>query len=428
MLTNRDLASLIWIAVILIVSIAWPKTRPILRTLVGALLSRLFLILISLYLAWMILVVAAAYAVGLWGMDLLKDTVVWLVTVGLVLLFKINDATSPGFYRHRLRKVGLLGIVLGFYLNLAVLPLVGEIVLQPITAWVVFASSMGAHDPRYAAAKKIGDRLQTLIGLALLALVALWLASNWRTLDPASIGLSLLLPVWLTIGALPFVYVLSVVFNYDSALRRLDWMAEGHRAGWKAKLALALGFRLRLRELNSPGHNYAWGLARAKSLRDGLQVIGDHRRSLRQAEADKRQAEERLRDYAGVSGTDEDGRQLDQREFVETRRALRWIATCQMGWYRHPGAKYERDLLDILSTDTSLKGLPADHGIQLVVAKNRRSWYAWRRTIGGYCFAIGAAKAPPDQWLYDGPEPPTGFPGKDPIWGTAPFGPDAANW
>jgi hypothetical protein len=81
-----------------------------------------------------------------------------------------------------------------------------------------------------------------------------------------------------------------------------------------------------------------------------------------------------------------------------------------------------------MEPDFMLKNLPADHGIHLVVAKNRQSWYAWRRTISGYCFAIGAAKAPPDQWLYDGQEPPKGFPGKDPIWGAAPFGPDAMNW
>jgi hypothetical protein len=191
---------------------------------------------------------------------------------------------------------------------------------------------------------------------------------------------------------------------------------------------LVLGFRLHLRDLNSPGRNCAWKLARVSSLREGLRVVSDHRRSLRQAEANERDAEQRLRDFAGVEGTDEEGRQLDQREFSDTRDALQWIATCQMGWYRTLGGQYKPDLLEILAYDSSLKRLPTDHGIHLVVAKNRRSWYAWRRTVSGYCFAIGAAKAPPDQWLYDGPEPPKGFPGRDPVWGSAPFGPDEANW
>ena len=39
----------------------------------------------------------------------------------------------------------------------------------------------------------------------------------------------------------------------------------------------------------------------------------------------------------------------------------------------------------------------------------------------GWCFAIGAAGPPPNQWEYDGPEPPKGYPGEDVSWGDGPF-------
>jgi hypothetical protein len=51
------------------------------------------------------------------------------------------------------------------------------------------------------------------------------------------------------------------------------------------------------------------------------------------------------------------------------------------------------------------------------VAKNGKAWYAWRRTVTGWCFAIGAAGPPPDRWEYDGPEPPGRFPSKGRGWG-----------
>ena len=58
-----------------------------------------------------------------------------------------------------------------------------------------------------------------------------------------------------------------------------------------------------------------------------------------------------------------------------------------------------------------------------------QSWYAWRRTVTGWCFAIGAAGPPPEQWEYDGPEPPAGFPGEDPAWGSHAFSEEAnRNW
>ena len=55
------------------------------------------------------------------------------------------------------------------------------------------------------------------------------------------------------------------------------------------------------------------------------------------------------------------------------------------------------------------------------VAEDGQRWLAYRRTISGWCFAIGAAGPPPGQWEYDGQDPPTGFPGEEPVWGDIPF-------
>jgi hypothetical protein len=199
--------------------------------------------------------------------------------------------------------------------------------------------------------------------------------------------------------------------------------------GWKAKTALVLGFRLAARDMDPLAATKAcWELARTKSVREGLKIVADYRRSLREAEAAKKRAADRLRDNAGLIGTDEEGRQLDQREFAETCDVLDWIATSQIGWYRNRSeGGYRPEMLETLASYITSHGLPADHGIHLAVSKNRKAWYAWRRTVSGWCFAIGSAKASPDEWRYDGAEPPTGYPGKDPSWGPAPFE-QTINW
>jgi hypothetical protein len=133
--------------------------------------------------------------------------------------------------------------------------------------------------------------------------------------------------------------------------------------------------------------------------------------------------------YVGVPGTDDEGRRLDRREFNETTAALRWLATCQMGWHRNRGGRYRPDMLGILNHDFKSHGLPEEHGITMHVSKDGQSWWAWRQTITGWCFAIGAAGPPPDQWEFDGPEPPHAFPGKDKRWGDTRFSlPSNRNW
>lgn len=54
--------------------------------------------------------------------------------------------------------------------------------------------------------------------------------------------------------------------------------------------------------------------------------------------------------------------------------------------------------------------LPRPSDIRIVIAADGQRWYAARRTITGHWFAIGAAASPPDQWLFDGTDAPSGFP------------------
>ena len=45
------------------------------------------------------------------------------------------------------------------------------------------------------------------------------------------------------------------------------------------------------------------------------------------------------------------------------------------------------------------------------VADDGQSWWAQRRTIRGWVFAIGAAAPPPSQQFFNGPEPHEAGPG-----------------
>lgn len=150
-------------------------------------------------------------------------------------------------------------------------------------------------------------------------------------------------------------------------------------------------------------------------------VVADFQESRRDKERAAAEEQERLRRYAGSDDTDAEGRRLDRREFNETTKALYWLAECMEGWYSNEDRgpkRYRADLLEVFDPDFfKTYGLPEDHGVIIKVAKNGKAWYAWRRTVTGWCFAIGAAGPPPDRWEYDGPEPPERFPSKGRGWG-----------
>ena len=106
----------------------------------------------------------------------------------------------------------------------------------------------------------------------------------------------------------------------------------------------------------------------------------------------ERAAQRRLVENAGLVGTDQDGKQLDQREHAETREALRRLANYQMGHYRNLH-RYRKDkqFAGIVEFAAEQFDLPTPTDIQLHVSADGQSWYAERETITGYWFAIGAA-------------------------------------
>ena len=138
------------------------------------------------------------------------------------------------------------------------------------------------------------------------------------------------------------------------------------------------------------------------------------------AEAAARQEADNLVKYAGVEGTDVEGRQLDRREFKETADALEWLHSMQQGWFSREG-RYRTDFCDAFSSPGFRRRLPEDHGIKVGVSRSGHSWFGWRRTPSGWFFAVGASGTMRDEWYYDGPELPTTLPGKGKGWAAEPF-------
>jgi hypothetical protein len=59
-----------------------------------------------------------------------------------------------------------------------------------------------------------------------------------------------------------------------------------------------------------------------------------------------------------------------------------------VGWYqREPTGRYKPNVGDVNSV--LAQRLPAERGIVMKVCTDGRAWYAWRRTVSGWVFAVG---------------------------------------
>ena len=426
MLNDRELATLVWLSAGVLWASSKPSIRESLVRVVNAFLKSQILVSLLAMLAWVGLELWVGVRVGLWNTALAKGTILWTLGSAGVLLFNCTQIDSDGNDEHFFRRtiLGTVGVAafVEFFLNLYVMSLPTEVVFQIVVAVPSLIVAVAGQKPEYKSAKAFCERVLAVIGLALLALAARQVYLDWHQLDARELLLDLALPVWLTVGLVPFLYLFSTYVAYDVIFRRISRENAAKASRWRSRLALlsVLHFRPGTVRKLAPHWYVTRKLGEAQTFSAARGVVSKFVDALSRTEQAKLDEEERLRSYSGAQGLDDRCRRLDRREFAETTDALRWLATCQMGWHRN-GGQYRPDMLKVLGTDFTRHGLAGESGITLHVAEDGQSWYAWRRTVTGWCFAIGAAGPPPDQWTYDGPEPPKGFPGRDSSWGDGPF-------
>jgi len=427
-LNNREWALLIWLGAVLALFLLRGDLRSILFQVIRTALHPVLVAPVLLMVGWVGGLVLVTARIGWWNGELAMDTGVWFFGTALALMFNVTEALrEERFFRRTILRAVKVAVPVAVFINLYVFSLAFELILLPALTVLLMLSVVAGSEQRFGGIKALIDTVLALAGFALFAYVIFQIVTDWQDFDKSGALWKFALPVWLTISIVPFVYLFSLYVAYDGAFKWIDFATNERRQRRRAKLALALRLRLRTQDIAAFTVYWAKQAAAATSFHDASQVIDDSTASRRVDQRAKSEAQDRLRQYVGVDGVDDDGRRLDQREFKETRDALRALATAQMGWYRNRGGRYRAELLEILKSRFERCGLSPDHGISLWVADGGQSWWAYRRTVTGWCFAIGAAAPPPDEWLYDGPEPPTGPPGQDAVWGKR-WGVDAKNW
>lgn len=429
---NRELATLIWVSIPLIWVLRNKSVRESLIEIVREFLKLQILLLLTAMLAWVGLEVWIGARLALWSPALTKGTILWTLGSAGVLLFNYAQIDSGGDGQHFFRRT-ILGIFcfaafVEFFVNLYVMSLPAELALQILVAVPSLRVVMAGQKPEYRSAKVFCERVLALIGLAVFVFLGRQVYLSWHQIDARELVLEFVLPGWLTVGLVPFLYLFGIYVAYDAIFRRINWDRTGRRSRWRSRLALLSALHFRTARVRRFSGYWTTKLNEAETLAAKRGVVADFLDDLSRKEQARIEEEERLRRYSGSQELDDEGRRLDRREFAETIRALHRLATCQMGWHGNGGG-YRPDLLKLLGDDFMRHGLPKESDITLHVAPDGQSWYAWQRTVTGWCFAIGAAEPPPDQWRYDGSEPPRGFPGKDPSWGDEPFADQAnRNW
>ena len=250
--SNRELASLIWLGVVMAFVFLQPSRRKVADSLgkvVAALTTAKLLMPLAMYAGWLGSWIWLAQKVGVWDSGLLKPTLLWTIFSGIGLYFSLTKALQQeAFFKSAILATMAVSAFVEFFIGFQSFPLFVELVGQPVVAMFGMIAIVAARNPGQQAVVKVANAVLGGSGLAATAWVAWNIVTRWGEIDGASVVKELLLPVWLTPIALVFVYVVALFAGYEQVFKRIDWKAKG-RTTWRQKAALFSVAGVRLKQL-----------------------------------------------------------------------------------------------------------------------------------------------------------------------------------
>ena len=179
---------------------------------------------------------------SIWTPDLLTGTLFWFAGSAIVLFFKFDDvAESPHYFRRTARSVVTFSVIIGAYLNLFTLNFVAEAALQGALALLIGIVVVSRDDEQV---KKFAEAVIALIAGSLALYVLVEFVVRWNSVATMDTVRHVVLPMWLTVGVLPYIYFTAILAAYGQLLLRLRCaLGPAWDIGYSRKLALLVLLR-----------------------------------------------------------------------------------------------------------------------------------------------------------------------------------------
>ena len=269
--SDRQLSLLIWLVVAAPFVLSNHDLRRGLVSLIRMTLVGKVAVPFSMMLMWVTGEVLIARWLAWWYPSMTTSTAFWFVGSGLVLFLNLPQAAEEDhFFRRKLMAAVGFTVLFGVYMNLFVLSLPAELALQPILFILVATSALASHDDEHKQVKKVIDTVIAVLLSGLVAYEAVSIASHWSSIDLVRMAWQFYLPVWLTLGLLPLIYLTGMYSQYESAFVGTEW-TTGKR--WGRRWALVTSFGPQSHKLHSFMKSSAHVLMKTSTFTEARQAI-----------------------------------------------------------------------------------------------------------------------------------------------------------
>lgn len=222
MLSNREIATAIWLAILLAHAFTKTDVRQASARVVELFVHPKILVPVMVLLAYTAGVTWILFRVGLWVPSLLKDTVLWFTLTGFGVFMSAVTSNSPDrVIASSIRDSLKVVVVLEFLVNAHTYSLLAELIFVPAVTLILMLDVVALADEKYSAVAKVLNWAQILVGLGIIVDTAWWAIANYTTLRSLDALRTIALGPILSAVFIPVIHLFVLYANYERVFVRL---------------------------------------------------------------------------------------------------------------------------------------------------------------------------------------------------------------
>jgi hypothetical protein len=211
-ISPREFALFFWITVILIAGVLYKPTRAALAGILPTVFAKSVIGPFALAALYVTGEVYLLKWLGLWDIAHLKTTIMWLITFAFVAMFEISQIKG--------HKSGIAAITRDIFAFTALFVFITElhsfawyveIAALPLIVSIQLMSEFSKRDPQYAKVARLFGCLVPAIGFGYFGYSVWMTTTHWSETATRSTAFDFVIPILLSLGFLPFLYVFRLI-------------------------------------------------------------------------------------------------------------------------------------------------------------------------------------------------------------------------
>lgn len=248
--STREIASAVWIFVIIIFLGLKKDIRNAFRKVVKAALNKYIVIPFILLLLYTIIISIIFNNLGIKVTNFIKDIILWFLFAGVPFAYSsINNknVNLEYFKKYIIDNIKIIAI-LQFFVSTFTFSLWTELIIVPTITFLLLLESVASTEEKFKQVQKFLSYIISFLGIAILLYALEKALTTYQEIGTLNLLITFFIPFVLSIFYVPFVYIFIMYAKYQILFGRIEFAID-EKNKFKYKCSLLKNFKLSYKKI-----------------------------------------------------------------------------------------------------------------------------------------------------------------------------------